>query len=195
MDLFNIFCLFRSTSSDEWANEKEWSDSDGNFDRSSLRFMVGDEGPPLVNVREVERPNVIERARGGTEKDALGEEECEGALEGPREESREGGSCRIRRRPDAPKPTSCSATFEDMAAGSFSFLVDPASEKRIRACSVFFPVCGSRFPVLRFFGMLRVSDDAWVFCGESGDCPSAAQVSRKLAWLGWGSRGLHVIRC
>lgn len=130
--------------------------------------MVGDEGPPLVHVREVERPNVIEEARGGIEKEAFGEEECEGApegaLEGTREETREGGSCRIRRKPDAPNPRSCSATIEDMAAGSFSFFVDPASkEKRIRAFSVVLPACASRFPVLRFFGILRMSDDAWVF--------------------------------
>lgn len=61
--------------------------------------MVGDEGPPAsVQFRGVLMPNVIDEARGGTENDALGEEDCEGALEG--------GSCRIRRRPDAPIPIS-----------------------------------------------------------------------------------------
>ena len=153
--------------------------------------MVGDDGPPLAHVREVERPSVIEEARGGIEKEAFGEEECEGgrdgALEGAREGSREGGSCRIRRKPEA---TSCSAAIEDMDEGSFSFFVDPASkEKRIRAFSELFPACGSRLPVLRFLGMLRVSDAASVFWG--GCSSSARQVSCKLIRLHLGNAGFH----
>lgn len=170
-----MFCLFRSTSSDKGANEKEWRDSDGNLDKSSLRFMVGDEGPPFVHVREVERLSVIDEARGGIENEALGEEACEGALEAALEGTREGGSCRIRRNPDAPSPTSWSPTMEEMVVGSFSFFVDPASkEKRIRALSEFFPACASRFPVLRFFGILRMFDDALVSGDERLDSPSAA---------------------
>lgn len=98
----------------------------------------------------MERLNVIDEARGGSENEALGEEGCEGSLEG--------GSCRMRRRPDAPSPTSWSEATGDMIAGSFSFLVDPASkEKRIRAFSGLLLELASRFPVLLVFGIRRTS--------------------------------------
>lgn len=60
--------------------------------------MVGEEGPPPVHVLGVDMPKVIDEARGGIEKEALGDDAREGTLEG--------GNCRIRRKPDAPNPTS-----------------------------------------------------------------------------------------
>ncbi len=46
IDLFNTFWrLWTNSSVDGWANENECSDSDGNLVRSSVKFMVGDEGP------------------------------------------------------------------------------------------------------------------------------------------------------
>lgn len=114
--------------------------------------------------------NVIEEARGGMEKEALGEEECEGALEG--------GNCRIRRSPEGPKTKSWSTTTGDAAAGSFSFFVDPASrEKRIRAFSGVLPELTSKFPVLRFFGILMLSDGDLVMRRGKVGSPSVPQIS------------------
>lgn len=132
-------------------------------------------------MREVESPNVIDEARGGIAKDAFGEDECEGTLEGPLEGAREGGSCRIRRNPDAPNPTSGSVTIVDMAVRSCSFLDDPASkEKRMRPFSGCFREFASRLPVLRFFGIERISDGASMLWGGEVDSPSALRVSCRL---------------
>lgn len=104
------------------------------------------------------------------EKEALGEEECEGALEG--------GNCRIRRSPEGPRTKSWSTTTGDVAVGSSSFFVDPASkEKRICAFSDALPGLTSRFPVLRFFGICRLSDgDLAMRRGKVGS-PSVPQVN------------------
>lgn len=76
-------------SSDWWAKEKEWSDSEGNRDRSSEK--LGDAGPPV----RVMPPMLLERMA-----DKEGERE-RATTEGLREEAvdpatvglREGGCC------------------------------------------------------------------------------------------------------
>lgn len=98
-------------SSDWWANEKECRDSDGNRERSSVKFSVGEDGPEVM-ARDADRVGgsvrVIEPDRGPTE--GLREEDPEEGNVG----ARGGGCCRIRRRPDAPRPCSCSVMTGDL---------------------------------------------------------------------------------
>jgi len=85
-------------------------------------------------------PRVIEEDRGGNAYEAVGEDGCEGA--------REGGCCRIRRRPDIPSPCSCPEKLGDMTAEPVSKLTRgfPSSDTTLSPAS--------RFPVLLFFGSL-----------------------------------------
>lgn len=139
-------------SSDWWAKENECRDSEGNRLRSSVKFSVGEEGPELMakeGVRGFGSASVIEAVRGPT--DGLREEDPEEGNVG----ARGGGCCRIRRRPEAPSPCSCSVMTGDLDMVSYSAVVRPASEKRIRAFSKLFGAFANRFPVLRFFGMAR----------------------------------------
>ena len=70
---------------------------------------------------------------------------------------RDGGCCRIRRRPDTPSPCSCSGMRGDLCIESRS-MDDPASmEKRIRVPSAGLMASAKRFPVLRFLGRERTS--------------------------------------
>jgi hypothetical protein len=51
IDLFKTFCRLCINSSAEWcAKENECNDSDGNRLKSSVKFMVGDEGPDIAPV-------------------------------------------------------------------------------------------------------------------------------------------------
>lgn len=99
-------------SSDWWAKEKECRDSEGKRVRSSVKFSVGEEGPECMareGVRGVGRARVIEPDLGPTE--GLREDDPEEGNVG----ARGGGCCRIRRRPDAPRPCSCSVMTGDLA--------------------------------------------------------------------------------
>ena len=138
-----------STSSDWWANEKECKDSEGKRVRSSLKLNGGDEGPPEVNVREEGRLRVIEDDLEGIENDDSGEDGNVGV--------RAGGCCRIRRRPDTPKPCSCSGMIGDLAIASYSLDGPASNENRILVPSAAFGTPASRFPVLRFLGRDSVS--------------------------------------
>lgn len=76
--------------------ENECKDSEGNRDRSSVKFRVGDEGPEGIAIdadRELGKWSVIEPFRGPTEgfREEASEEGTVGALLG--------GCCRIRLRP------------------------------------------------------------------------------------------------
>lgn len=98
-------------SSDWWANEKECSDSEGYRVRSSVKFRVGEEGPEVFakdGVRGVGRVRVMEPERGP--RDGLREDEPEEGKVG----ARGGGCCRMRRKPDAPSPWSCSVMTGDL---------------------------------------------------------------------------------
>lgn len=91
-------------SSEGWAKENEWRDSEGNLDRSSPKLIVGEEGPEAVIVdadRDFESERVIELDRGPTE----------WVRDDDPEDPRAGGCWRIRRRPEAPSPCSCSAMW------------------------------------------------------------------------------------
>jgi hypothetical protein len=101
-------------SSDCWANENECKDSDGNRLRFSVKFNVGEEGPDEIAIepaRDFGSESVIELDRGPT--DAFREEESEEGRVG----ARTGGCCRIRRRPEAPSPCSCSVKTGDLKEG------------------------------------------------------------------------------
>jgi hypothetical protein len=79
--------------------------------RSSVKFSVGEEGPEFSaseGVRGVGRARVMEPDRGPT--DGLRDEEPEEGKVG----ARGGGCCRMRRRPDAPSPCSCSVMTGDL---------------------------------------------------------------------------------
>ncbi len=107
-------------SSDWWAKEKEWRDSDGNRLRSSVKFNVGDEGPEAIAIdaaREAGKERVIEPDRAPTEglRDDASEEGRVGA--------RTGGCCRMRLSPDAPKPCSCSVMTGVLRGRWVSYLV------------------------------------------------------------------------
>ena len=81
--------------------------------RSSVKFSVGEDGPEVMakdGGRGLGRARVIELDRGPT--DVLREEDPEEGNVG----ARGGGCCRIRRRPDAPSPCSCSVTTGDLIA-------------------------------------------------------------------------------
>lgn len=76
-----------------------------------MKFKVGDEGPEAIATdaaREVGNDRVIEPDRGPTE--AFREEDSEGGSVG----ARDGGCCRILRRPEAPRPCSCSVMTGDL---------------------------------------------------------------------------------
>lgn len=63
----------------------------------------------------------------------------------------EGGCCRIRRKPDAPGPCSCSWSIGDLPIFSKSFGLPPSIENRILVAD--FAASVSRLPVLRFLGI------------------------------------------
>lgn len=90
-------------SSDWWAKEKECKDSDGKRERSSAK--LGEPGAVIsgpggnIAFREAERARLVE----GLLEDAA----VEGSV-GLREE----GFWRMRRRPDCPRPWSCSVIRE-----------------------------------------------------------------------------------
>lgn len=76
-----------------------------------MKFSVGEEGPEgMTNdaVRELGNVRLIEPDRGPTE--GLREEDSDEGMVG----TRGGGCCRIRRRPDAPRPCSCSVMTGDL---------------------------------------------------------------------------------
>lgn len=81
---------------------------------------------------------------GGRAYGVVGEAGAVGAREG----AREAGCCRILRRPDIPRPCSCSGTMGDLAV-----LVSKAT----RSCPSWAALVAlaRRSPVLLFFGMLR----------------------------------------
>lgn len=112
-----------------------------------MKFNVGDEGPEgnaMEPARDAGNERVIELDRGVM--DVFREDDSEegrvGAL---------GGCCRIRRKPEAPSPCSCSVMTGDLDIVSYSAAANPASkENRIRAFSV--PAC-AKFGVLLFLGI------------------------------------------
>lgn len=98
-------------SSDWCAKEKECNDSEGNRLRSSVKFKEGDVGPGGMAI-EVDR---------GFGKERVMELDL-GPIEGFRDDDPElgatgvlGSGCwRIRRRPEAPRPCSCSVIIGDL---------------------------------------------------------------------------------
>jgi hypothetical protein len=98
-------------SSDWCAKEKECRDSEGNRVRSSVKFSVGEEGPEFMTTEDARvggSARVIEPVRGPTE--GVRDEDPDDGNAG----ARAGGCCRIRRRPDAPSPCSCSVMTGDL---------------------------------------------------------------------------------
>jgi hypothetical protein len=94
-------------SSDWWANEKECRDSEGNRLRSSVKFKGGEPGPGGIIIDD-DLVRVMDPDRGPME--ALREDDSEeGSVGGGRI-----GCWRIRRRPEAPIPCSCSVMTEDL---------------------------------------------------------------------------------
>lgn len=76
-----------------------------------MKFNVGEEGPDgtaIEAARELGKVRDIELDRGPTE--GFREEASEGGKVGARVK----GCCRIRRRPDAPRPCSCSVMTGDL---------------------------------------------------------------------------------
>ena len=76
-----------------------------------MKLRVGDEGPEEIAVeaaRELGKLSVIDPDRGPT--DAFLEDDSEEGRVG----ARGGGSCRIRLRPEAPSPCSCSVMTGDL---------------------------------------------------------------------------------
>ena len=69
---------------------------------------------------------------------------------------RDGGCCRIRRKPDSPRPCSCSGMTGDLAIGSYSTEAPASKENRILAFSLDLAESDNRLPVLRFFGRERI---------------------------------------
>ena len=128
-DLFKMFCRLCMKSSDWWAKENECRDSEGNRLRSSVKLSVGEEGPELMakeGVRGFGSASVIEAVRGPT--DGLREEDPEEGNVG----ARGGGCCRIRRRPEAPSPCSCSVMTGDLEEEFGQFLQIYRSCREIR---------------------------------------------------------------
>lgn len=111
-----------------------------------MKFKGGEAGPGGIIIDD-DRVRVMEPDRGPME--ALREDDSEDGSVGG---GRIGGCWRIRRRPEAPIPCSCSVMTGGLEIVSYSATADPASnENRIRALSV--PgLCARRFPVLRFLG-------------------------------------------
>ena len=98
-------------SSDWCAKEKECKDSDGNRLKSSVKFKVGEDGPEGIAIealREFGNDKVIDPDRGPTE--GFREEDSDDG----RVATLDGGCCRIRLRPEAPKPCSCSVITGDL---------------------------------------------------------------------------------
>ena len=111
-DLFRTFWRLCINSSDWCANEKECKDSDGNRLKSSVKLRFGDEGPEVTapeGVRGFERVSVREPDRGAT--DGAREEDSDEGIVGP---PRCWGCCRMRLKPDAPIPCSCSVIMGDL---------------------------------------------------------------------------------
>ena len=87
--------------------------------RSSVKFNVGEDGPEVMakeGVRGVGSARVIEPVRGPME--GLREDDPEEGNVG----ARGGGCCRIRRRPDAPSPCSCSVMTGDLGGECGQYL-------------------------------------------------------------------------
>jgi hypothetical protein len=94
-------------SSDWCANENECKDSDGNRVKSSVKFRFGDIGggaPDDDFLDVVCRLKLLDRGPMEAARDELAEEARIG--------DRTCGCCRILRRPDAPRPCSCSVMME-----------------------------------------------------------------------------------
>jgi hypothetical protein len=149
-DRLRTFWRLCIRSSDWWANEKEWSDSEGKRDRSSEK--LGDAGPLDKGMVPVcERTAVREGVRERATTEGLREEAFELGMVG----FRDGGCCcRIRCRPDKPSPCSCSAIREVvLVSPSRSPGVGGVASKDIlrRLRSAGSAEVG-RFPVLRFLG-------------------------------------------
>ena len=89
---------------------------------------------------------------------------------------REGGYCRIRRRPETPRPCSFSGKIGDLAIESCSLGFPLSSEKRILAAA--FEASAKRLPVLRFFG-IEMMLGAWVGWGSSRGSLAVARHNRK----------------
>ena len=102
----------------------------------------------MLKPRDGGRPNVIDDDLGGSAYGVVGEDGWVGA--------RDGGFCRIRRRPEIPRPCSCSCTTGDLTPAS--------KETRVCSFSGIFPKFESKSPVLRFFGILRAGGAALVLC-------------------------------
>lgn len=86
-----------------------------------MKFRVGDEGPELITtegVRVVGSVRVMEPVRPT---EGLREEDPEEGKLG----TRGGGCCRMRRRPDAPRPCSCSVMTGDLI------------KKMVRICDIY----------------------------------------------------------
>ena len=105
LSTFWRFCI---KSSDWWAKEKEWRDSEGKRDRSSEK--LGDPGPLERGIVPVwESTAVKEGVRERATTDGLRED----ALEPGRVGFRDGGCCcRMRWRPERPRPCSWSVIKE-----------------------------------------------------------------------------------
>lgn len=100
-------------SSDWCANEKECNDSEGNRLRSSVKLRTGEDGPegmPIEDSREFDNVRVMEPERGATN-EALREDSVDSEV--GRVGARR-GCCRIRRKPEAPRPCSCSVIIGDL---------------------------------------------------------------------------------
>ena len=142
--LFKRLCRLCKASSDWCANENEWRDSVGNFVRSSVNCSMGDVVPIWDKARVDKGPTVMEEDLGGRAYGVVGEAGAVGARDG----AREAGCCRILRRPDIPRPCSCSGMIGDLAV-----LVSKAT----RNCPSWAGLVAAarRSPVLLFFGMSR----------------------------------------
>lgn len=120
-----------------------------------MNGMTGEDGPEGIAIVAA-RPGkgrVIELDRALTEAalEEFSEEGRVGAL---------GSCCRIRLKPEAPSPCSCSVTMGDLALDIVSnSAASPSSkENRILALSTPAEVCARRFPVLLFFGIDRFEE-------------------------------------
>lgn len=110
-DLFKTFWRLCMNSSDWWAKENECKDSEGNRLRSSVKLSVGEDGPEAIAIdaeREFGKDRVIDPDRGPTE--GFLEDDSEEGIVG----TRDGGCCRIRLSPEAPRPCSCSVMIGDL---------------------------------------------------------------------------------
>ncbi len=110
MERLRTFWRLWRKSSAWWAKEKECSDSVGKRERSSEK--LGDAGPAEKEESGAGAVtlalNDVERERVTTE--GLRDEALEFGMVG----LREGGCCRMRRRPESPRPCSWSVTGEGL---------------------------------------------------------------------------------